>query len=281
VGREWELTALAGMLDRSIGGRGCVVGVVGPVGIGKTRLADEAWALAKSHGVEVFSTFCESHATDVAFRVVARLLRAVGQAGGLDDETARARVRAWISDADAEDMLLLDDLLGIADPEVAPPKIDPDARRRRLTALINAAQLARTNPALFVIEDVHWIDEVSESMLADLVAVMPQTYAMVLITYRPEYHGALAHVAGAQTIALAPLSLSSRDNRRSNSRRTDNSVACSPAMPGTKCSVHGSTRPSNCRRWASRAARPRDCATQLRSAVTSGRAGRAPRGSCS
>ena len=29
---------------------------------------------------------------------------------------------------------------------------------------------------------------------------------MVLITYRPEYHGALAHVAGAQTIALAPLS---------------------------------------------------------------------------
>ena len=28
----------------------------------------------------------------------------------------------------------------------------------------------------------------------------------MLITYRPEYHGALQHVAGAQTIALAPLS---------------------------------------------------------------------------
>ena len=91
-------------------------------------------------------------------------------------------------------------------PQVELPKIDPDARRRRLTALINTAQLARTEPAVFVIEDVHWIDEVSESMLADFLAVIPQTHSMVLITYRPEYHGALAHVAGAQTIALAPLS---------------------------------------------------------------------------
>jgi class 3 adenylate cyclase len=206
VGREWELAALAGMLDRSIGGRGCVVGVVGPAGIGKTRLVDEASALAKSRGVEVFSTFCESHATDISFHVVARLLRAVGQASGLDHETARAGLRARIPDADPEDMLLLFDLLGIADPEVALPKIHPDARRRRLTALINAAQLTRTDPAVFVVEDVHWIDEVSESMLTDFVAVIAQTHAMVLITYRPEYHGALAHVAGAQTIALAPLS---------------------------------------------------------------------------
>ena len=180
VGREWELATLAAILDRSMGGRGSVVAVAGPAGIGKTRLVGEAVALAKSRSVEVFSTFCESHATDVPFRVVARLLRAVGQVGGLDDETARARVRAKIPDADPQDLLLLDDLLGIADPDVELPKIDPDARRRRLTALINAAQLARTEPAVFVVEDVHWIDEVSESMLADFLAVIPQTHSMLL-----------------------------------------------------------------------------------------------------
>ena len=32
-------------------------------------------------------------------------------------------------------------------------------------------------------------------MLADFLAVIPQTPSLVLITYRPEYHGALAHVA--------------------------------------------------------------------------------------
>ena len=93
----------------------------------------------------------------------------------LDAEAARARVRARIPDADPEDLLLLDDLLGIGDPDVALPDIDPDARRRRLTALVNAAALARTTPAVYVIEDAHWIDEVSESMLAEFVAVIPQS----------------------------------------------------------------------------------------------------------
>ncbi|MGB9224275.1 AAA family ATPase [Mycobacterium sp.] len=206
VGREWELASLAAMLDRATAGRGSVVSVVGPPGIGKTRLTREALQLAKHHGVEVFSTFCESHATDIPFHVVARLLRSVGQLGGLDDLAARAQVRAQFPDADPQDLVLLDDWLGIADPDVGLPKIDPDARRRRLTALINSAQLARTEPAVFVIEDAHWIDAVSESMIADFVAVIPQTPSLMLITYRPEYHGALAHVAGAQTIALAPLS---------------------------------------------------------------------------
>ena len=183
-----------------------MVAVVGPAGIGKTRLAGEAIQLAKSLGVEVFSTFCESHATDVPFRVVARLWRSVGQLGGLDDEVARAQLRASFPDADPQDLVLLDELLGIADPDLKLPKIDPDARRRRLTALINTAQLARTEPAVFVVEDAHWIDEVSESMIAGFLAVIAQTRSLMLITYRPEYHGALAHVAGAQTIALAPLS---------------------------------------------------------------------------
>ena len=42
-------------------------------------------------------------------------------------------------------------------------------------------------------------------MLADFLAVIPQTKLMVLITSRPEYEGALTRVSGAQTITLAPL----------------------------------------------------------------------------
>jgi hypothetical protein len=137
---------------------------------------------------------------------VARLLRAATGVEGLDAPAARDRVRAQVPDADPEDVLLFDDLVGTADPNAPLPAIDPDARRRRLTALVNAASLARAEPALYVIEDAHWIDEVSESMLADFFAVIPHTRSMVLITYRPEYEGALTRVHGEQTIALAPLS---------------------------------------------------------------------------
>jgi len=205
VGRRWEMAAVEAMVDRTIGGRGGVVNVVGPPGIGKSRTAREATALAAARGVEVFWTFCESHARDIPFQVMARLLRAGIGVADLDGEAARARVREQVPDADPEDLLLLDDLLGIADPEVPLPQIDPDARRRRLTALINTASLARTQPALYLIEDAHWIDAVSESMLADFLTVIPQTKLMVLITARPEYRGALTRVRDAQTIALAPL----------------------------------------------------------------------------
>jgi class 3 adenylate cyclase len=205
VGRQWELATVAGILDRSISGHGCVVGVAGPAGIGKSRIVDEAAAMARRHGIPVFSTFCESHATEVPFHVVARLLRDATGISHLDDEAARLQVRVQFSDASNEDIVLLHDLLGVGDPQVAIPNIDPDARRRRLTALINSASLVRPESAIYIIEDAHWIDEVSESMLADFLAIIPQTHTTVLITYRPEYRGLLAHMPGAQTISLAPL----------------------------------------------------------------------------
>ena len=174
-------------------------------GIGKSRAAREVAALAAARGVEVLWAFCESHARDIPFGVVARLLRAGSGVADLDGDAARAGLRAYVPDADPQDLLLLDDLLGVADPDVALPQIDPDARRRRLTALVNATTLARTEPALFIIEDVHWIDAVSESMLADFLSVIPRTPSMVLITSRPEYEGVLTRAHGAQAIALAPL----------------------------------------------------------------------------
>ena len=208
VGRRWEMAALDGHAStaRSVAAAASS-NVVGPPGIGKSRVAREAAALAaESRGRGVLDLLR-----------IARPRYPVPRGGPVAAGEQRRRListatppahrlRAIVAgDADPQDLLLLDDLLGIADPDVALPQIDPDARRRRLTALINTASLARTEPALFIIEDAHWIDAVSESMLADLLAVIPRTPSMVLITSRPEYDGALTRVRGAQAIALAPL----------------------------------------------------------------------------
>jgi class 3 adenylate cyclase len=207
VGRRWEMSALEGLLDRAVDGRGAVVAVVGPAGIGKSRLTRELAAMARERDVNVFTTFCESHTSQVPFHVIAQLLRAATGVEGLDGPAARALLNSQgFGAADPEDVALLEDLLGIRDPDAVPPRIDPDARRRRLTALVNGASLASQTPAVYVTEDAQWIDESSESMLADFLTVIPRTRLLALITYRPEYRGALAQVPGAQTIVVEPLS---------------------------------------------------------------------------
>lgn len=205
VGRRWEMSAVEGLLEGVIDGHGAVAGLVGPPGIGKSRMAREVETVARRNGIDVVKAFCESHTKQIPFHAVAALLRAAWGVANPDPSSARERIRESAPGVAADDLLLLDDLLGIADPDVALPAIDPDARRRRLTALVNAAALSRTSPAVYVIEDAHWVDEVSESMLADFLSIVPQTKLLVLVTFRPEYDGALSRVPGAQTIALAPL----------------------------------------------------------------------------
>ncbi len=205
VGRSAEIAAVARLLDEAMNGHGGVVTLAGPAGIGKTRLVRETATAAAARRVPVFGTFGQSHTSDVPYQVMARLLCAGLRIDDLDRARARGRVRDQFSGADPEDLLLLDDLVGIRDPDDEVPDIAPDARYRRLIALTRAALLARLEPAVYVIEDVHWIDEASESMLAELLPMIPQTHALVVITYRDGYRGALSRTPGAQTIALAPL----------------------------------------------------------------------------
>jgi adenylate cyclase len=100
VGRTWELNTITGILEDAISGAGYVVNIVGPPGIGKSRLVRETAAIAAGLGVAVFTTYCESHTSDIPFHVVARFLRTASGVNDLNDQAARARLRAQVPDAD-------------------------------------------------------------------------------------------------------------------------------------------------------------------------------------
>src|ERR1700761_5592087 len=87
VGRRWETAAIESLLERAFDGRGAVVGVAGLPGIGKSRLVRVVAATAAAQGAEVFTTYCESHASDIPFHGVARLLRAAFGLKDLEDES--------------------------------------------------------------------------------------------------------------------------------------------------------------------------------------------------
>jgi adenylate cyclase len=105
--------------------RGCVVTVVGPPGIGKSRLVREAAAIAADRGVAVITTYCESHTRDIPFHAVARLLRAGMGLNDLDAIAARNHLRDQFQEADPDDLVLLEDLLGIRDTATGLPDVAP------------------------------------------------------------------------------------------------------------------------------------------------------------
>ena len=115
IGREREMSRLTEMLDETVRGGGRVVSVVGPAGIGKSRLTDEVAAIATGRGAEKFSTFCQSHTRNIPFHAAAGLLRAFFGVDDLDVGPAREQLRARLPDVAADDLMLLDDLLGIRD----------------------------------------------------------------------------------------------------------------------------------------------------------------------
>jgi predicted ATPase len=73
----------------------------------KSRLVREVAAMARGRDVEVFTTFCESHTSQIPFHVIARLLRVAFGVEGLDTRVARDGLRDRIANADPEDLLLL------------------------------------------------------------------------------------------------------------------------------------------------------------------------------
>src|SRR5262245_17948104 len=163
VGRD-DLLALADRrLAEAAAGRGELLLLAGEAGIGKTRLLGSFEAKAMAAGFRVLrgSTFPRDHEVPAAPFV--DLARSEGAADALPGLLDR----------------LLDDEAGGGDPH----------RRRRLLTLDVADLLAagaRDQPRFLALEDVHWADELSLSILAALARHLPQIRMLVAATYRSD-----------------------------------------------------------------------------------------------
>jgi adenylate cyclase len=203
LGREPAMAVLRHTFDAE---RGSVVGVVGAPGLGKSRLIREFGAWAAGNGADVVVARCGAHTADVPFRSLSRMLRAMFGIDRLSGAAARVHISAQLGGVapDSDDARILFDLLGVADPTTAAAEVSVDARRRRLVDVMIKAIVSRRARTLYVLEDAHWIDPTSDDTLAELAANLQATASMLVITYRPEYNGALKRIS-VSTVALQPL----------------------------------------------------------------------------
>ncbi|HEX6455384.1 MAG TPA: adenylate/guanylate cyclase domain-containing protein [Solirubrobacterales bacterium] len=211
VGRELEMAALEDALGRAREGEAAAVGVVAEPGIGKSRLYLEFIERCRSEGIEVFEAQGQAHGKSIPYMPILQMLRAFFGIGDSEPEQlAREKIagRALLLDAGfADDLPLLFDFLGVPDPERPVPQMSPEARQRALADVLCrlVGSPSRKKTLMLVFEDLHWIDDGSQTMLSGLIEGFGGTRTLVLANYRPEYTPPWGDSPAWQAIELGPL----------------------------------------------------------------------------
>jgi class 3 adenylate cyclase/tetratricopeptide (TPR) repeat protein len=211
VGRTAEMAILEAALESTLEGHGRVVGVVAEAGTGKSRLCWEFAQRCRARGIQVHEGQCVAHGQMVPFLPILQYQRASFGITELDSpQAAREKVAGrllLLDDALRGDLPLVFDMLGFPDPERPAPQMDPEARQRAQATLLRRIMQARSRREAVVVllDDLHWIDAASASVLEVLVEATAGTRSLLLLNFRPEFHAPWMQRSYYQQLPLHPL----------------------------------------------------------------------------
>src|SRR5262245_26921140 len=196
VGREAEMARLETALAGALEGKGQIVGVVADAGTGKSRLCYEFAQRCRARGVGVYEAHGAAHGKVIPLLPILEIMRAYfGVTEQDSDEQSRRKIAGTVLLVDkdlTDDVPLLLEFLGVPDPQHPVPRMDPEARQRRLLGIVRALIQGRSRrePAVLLMEDLHWFDEASMVFVEGVVEALPGTRTLLLLNFRPEYHPA-------------------------------------------------------------------------------------------
>ena len=209
---------LNGFLEQAENGRAQAVGLVGEPGIGKSRLLAEFRRQLGDGRVAWVEGRCLSYGTQIPYMLVLDTLRS--NCGIVETDTPEAiteKIRLGLRevgiDPDEAGPVLLR-LLEIKEVDAAPALSNPEAIKSKafdtLRQLCLKGSLLR--PLILVLEDLHWIDKISEEFFSLLTESVRDARVLLLGTYRPGYRPPWMDKSYASQIPLQPLSQD--DSRR-------------------------------------------------------------------
>ena len=121
--------------------------------------------------------------------------------------------------------------MGVADPAKPAPPMSPEGRQQKLFAFVRHLVQARSQvePAVLLLDDLHWIDPGSDAFLAHSVEAAAQTRTLWLVNFRPEYHADWMSKSFYQQLPLRPLGAEAIAALLADLLGSDGSVAALPA----------------------------------------------------
>jgi tetratricopeptide (TPR) repeat protein len=193
VGRDVEQTALRRYVELARAGNGSMVMIAGPPGIGKTRIASEIAAEAARTGFFVLAGCCQDRDDSVPFNPFVEILESA-----LAQTPRREVFRSSLGDGAEELARLMPQLRRIFTDLPSTLEVSPEqSRRLLLNAFVEfVSRTAANGPVLLLLDDLHWGDEGTFSLLNHLARFVAKLPVMVLGTYRDNELDRAGELAG-------------------------------------------------------------------------------------
>jgi predicted ATPase len=178
VGREEERAILRRCLEQAKNSEGRIVFIAGPPGIGKTRTSRVTGEEARQQGFTALAGNCYDREDSVPFIPFVEILEVALEHAPSITELLGAQA--------AELTRLLPQLHRLLPNLPAPTEASPEQSRRLLfNAILELiARQSTLGPLLLLLEDLHWADEGSLSLLVHLGHSISKMPVVILATHR-------------------------------------------------------------------------------------------------
>lgn len=212
AGRAGELETLLDRFERARAGQTQLVFVHGEPGIGKSRLLYELKRRLEGEDLTWLEGRCISYGQSIPYLPLIDLLKANFRIEEADtEETIAAKLERGVRGMSAEvvaGLPYLKHLLALDPGDVSVAAQDPQMRKAYTFEALRALAVAgaAVRPLVLVVEDIHWIDPLSEEWLSYLAETVPDRRLLLVITYRPDYEFRLGERPNFTHLQLQSLS---------------------------------------------------------------------------
>jgi class 3 adenylate cyclase/tetratricopeptide (TPR) repeat protein len=193
VGRNNSLSTLSELFTKVKSGSGQVAGLVGEAGVGKSRLLFEFKSRLDSDEIEYIEGRCIQYGGSIIYKPIIDILKTYFAIEDNDREfIAKKKV---IEKVKYLDQMLLSNISPIY--EVLSLTVDDEKfnsleplqkRDNTFEAIRNLLiRISQNKILLLAIEDLHWIDKISEEFINYLIDWLPKSRILLILPYRPEY----------------------------------------------------------------------------------------------
>lgn len=180
--REEEMGTVQKSMDAAVRGEAGVVMLVGEVGIGKTRLADEAIERARKTGVRVLRGRCAPGELAAPYAPWAEAFRQLVR------DAPPALLYRSLGSQSREMARLVPEVAEKVGPMPPAPSVEPDqARLQFLEGIGQVLERLSSEGALLVfLDDLHWADPASTLLLRFLVPRLSKRPVLLVGAYRKD-----------------------------------------------------------------------------------------------